>query len=145
MIASSSLKDDLFLVNFQMKKATIPRTARPPATDIPTIAPKPRPGSSSPPSLLLAAVSDGFVDGVGVFVPVLVTVTTTPFSSVLVTILVVGVSAGGGVGGGVGVVGGVGVFFEVSVGGFVGVDGPEVGGVDVSPGLVVDCPGVVDD
>jgi len=57
MASLSSKSEKRFLVNFHTKNAMIPITATPPATDIPTIEPVPRP--ESPPPFEAAEVAEG--------------------------------------------------------------------------------------
>lgn len=81
-----------FLVNFQTKKPMIPKSATPPATDIPTIEPVLKPLSSSE-SLAeeeLAAAAAELVDD-EVSEGVIVTVTFSPSAFVVVTAVGVGV------------------------------------------------------
>jgi len=59
MASLSSNSEKRFLVNFQTKKATMPITAIPPATDIPMIEPVLRPELSSGGG---AEVGDGTAD-----------------------------------------------------------------------------------
>jgi hypothetical protein len=83
-----------FLVNFQTKNAMMPMRARPPATDIPTMAPVPIAGLSSSSSLLVVADAEG-EEVVEVPVWVTTTVATSPSASVVRNVEVPG---GGGFG-----------------------------------------------
>ena len=93
-----------FLVNFQTKNAMIPMRARPPATDIPTMAPVPIPGLSFSSSALVVADAEA-EEVVEVPVWVTTTVATSPSASVVRKVEV----PGGGVVGAAGVVSGGGV------------------------------------
>lgn len=93
-----------FLVNFQTKNAMMPMRARPPATDIPTMAPVPIAGLSSSSSLLVVADAEA-EEVVEVPVWVTTTVATSPSASVVRNVEV----PGGGVFGLAGVVSGGGV------------------------------------
>jgi hypothetical protein len=84
MASWSSKSVKRFRVNFQTKKPTIPKTATPPATDMPTIEPTPSLESSGS-----FGAADGVLEvedvGDGVLVLVIVTVEAWPSAPVVVS------------------------------------------------------------